>query len=321
MTVLVTGNLGYLGQWVVDRLYGKDVVGLDLGLFDSDDAVVPEVQMYRDIRRPALWPFAGVNTVVHLAGLSNDPSGDIDPDLTNEINTIGTINLIRQYPKALHVIASSCAVYGSNPEEVDEISPPNPLTAYAKSKAAVDGYVLKRELFGDHAACVSLRFGTLYGFAPAHRLDLVVNKMVADAVNRDRTVSVTGNAWRPHTHVEDAADAIMAVLQSPPTTSGIYNVVGENLRITEVAHDVAEFTGAAILSYPSGADRRDYRVNGDKFRRRFGWRPQHTVAGTIPVLAERTLALPRDREYRRLPIIQQQIEAGLLHLEYGDAAA
>lgn len=304
--VLVTGNLGYLGSPVVRQLQerGHLVVGLDTGWFvpwSAETLTWPDLHMYGDIRDDHS---AAPDVVVHLAGLSNDPMGDLDPKLTYSINGDGTINQIRMFPNSRHVVASSCAVYGAASKIMDETDWPAPQTIYAATKAFVESTVLAQ-----YYNMAFLRLGTLYGYAPVHRLDTVVNKMVADAIGPDRTISCNGNAWRPLTHVEDAAAAIVQMVESDD--QGIYNVVGENLQILDVAHAVRDFTGAALLYYDETNDRRDYRANGDKLRAT-GWENMHTVAGSLPVLAERTLHLPPGRDYVRLTALKRLIESGYL---------
>lgn len=305
MRVLVTGNLGYIGPVIVRRLRqaGHHVTGVDTGWYVSNYAgepVWPHVQHFRDIRNPG-YAWSAVDAVVHLAGLSNDPMSDLDPGLTGDINLAGTLGMLDS--RARNVIVSSCSVYGSTKEMATEETKPNPLTPYAQAKADVDRYVHRDG--DDYFDAVSLRLGTIYGYSPGHRLDLVVNRMVHDALNKGY-VTATGNAARPLVHVEDVASAVLFMLTRQET--GIYNVVGENTRMYPLADGVASFAGVPRIYGNGGNDARDYAASGDKLRA-LGWESQHTVLGSLPVLFERTMALPKGRTYERLPILRAILES------------
>lgn len=302
MRVLVTGNLGYIGPVIVRRLKeaGHYVIGVDTGWYVSNYAgepVWPNIQYFEDIRG-AGWPTHGYEAVVHLAGLSNDPMSDLDPALTQDINLAGTLGMLDS--RARNVIVSSCSVYGSTKELATEETTPNPLTPYAQAKADVDTFVHQRGYFD----AVSLRLGTVYGYSPGHRLDLVVNRMVHDALNKGY-VTATGNAARPLVHVEDVASAVLFMLTRQE--GGIYNVVGENTRMYSLADTVASFAGVPRVYVNGGSDARDYAASGDKLRA-LGCEPQHSVVGSLPVLFERTMALPKGRTYERLPILRAILE-------------
>jgi len=316
MRVLVTGWAGYLGPHVVRLLKAKGhyVIGLDSGWFlpqYAEPPDYPDEAIFGDIRdgRP-IWGGPQIDAVVHLAGLSNDPLGDMDEILTDEINFEGTIAMISEYAHARHVVASSCSVYGTA-EIATEETEPAPLTAYARRKAMVDGLLARKD--------VSLRFGTLYGFSPGHRLDLVVNRMVWDAT-RARGITVFGNAARPLTHVEDAARAIVQAVESP-LMRGIYNVGGENYRMQELATDVQRATGALVFKHPGGADARDYSVNSDKLLAT-GFEFKHTVKSALPDLIERTRTLPGlPTRYVRLNTIKSLIASGRLTADLKEKVA
>ncbi len=308
MRVLVTGNLGFIGPVLVRRLrsLGHYVIGVDTGWYVhnyADEPVWPHEQHFGDIRYPRDSWFRGVDAAVHLAGLSNDPMSELDPALTEEINVGGTLGVFLDGGR--NVIVSSCSVYGATDDVATEDSPLNPLTPYAHAKASVDRFVHHGNWFGGADNAVSLRLGTVYGYSPGHRLDLVVNRMAYDAVTVGR-VTATGNAWRPLVHVEDVASAIIFMLEGDE--SGIYNVVGENLRMMPLGKLVADFAGVPLVKVPVSGDARDYRASGDKLRA-LGWEPRHTVNGSLPVLFERTLALPEGRTYNRLTVARRHLEA------------
>lgn len=303
MRVLVTGWHGYIGPVVVRRLIEARhyVTGLDTHWFAPNYAeppTYPHHVIVGDIR-----DFAQHNTspdvVVHLAGLSNDPLGDLDPELTHAINVNGTIGVLNALPSARHIIVSSCAVYGANPALATEETPPNPLTRYALAKWAVDD-VAHTPRFRN---AVSLRLGTVWGYSPGHRLDLVVNRMVYDAVTKGRVIA-TGNAARPIVHVEDVADAVSYAVTGGFT--GIYNVVGENVRMHDLATKVANYGGVSCELQPPGPDARDYMANGTKLWM-LSWNAKRSLVRDLPDLFTSTIGLPPrpDTDYMRLPALQQ----------------
>lgn len=306
-SVLVTGFGGYIGPVVVRHLHdaGHAVVGLDMGFFlhcHAEPMDWPEEVAFADIRDPG-DPITDIDAVVHLAGLSNDPLGDLHPNLTYRINYQATLDMIRQYPEARHVFVSSCSVYGANASLAFEDAKLNPLTAYAESKAMVDGWL------GEHPEvdAVSLRLGTVYGYSPGHRTDLVVNKMVYDSAG-GLPIQVNGNAARPLVHVEDVASAVVWGVNTKER--GVFNVVGENWRVRDLARSIADFMGARIVSSGVGHDARDYMADASKLKG-YGWTPRHTVAGSVPVLAEKTLNLPAG-QYVRLVALKRLLERGVL---------
>lgn len=306
MNILVTGALGYLGPVIVRSLKaaGHRVTGLDVGWFLHSHAEAMDFPMdvlFYDIREPWATVLPAYDAVVHLAGLSNDPVGNLHPNLTVRINYKGTIDLMRAQPNARHVFVSSCSVYGAN-EMATETSLTDPLTPYAKSKAMVDEW-----LDANRINAISLRLGTAYGYSPGHRLDLSINNMVHDAVT-GFPVKVNGNnPSRPFVHVEDIATAIGWALGND--SRGVVNVVGENCKMYDVASVIADFCGAPII-YEQSPDKRDYMADGSLLRA-MGWSPRHTVESTLPVLAERTINLPPGA-YNRLRTLTRLIDAGIL---------
>jgi len=267
MKALITGNLGYLGPLVVEKL--KDhrfyTVGLDTGwhlpTFDAAEGLgyLPDEQIFTDMRSEAQYHLPkDVNVVVHLGGLSNDPMSEIDETLTKRINVFGTIRLIELYPDARHVIASSASVYGASQagrlsHEADE---PSPLTEYAKAKLKVDQYVANFDNAAGEYDWISLRFGTLWGSSPNMRRDLVVNAFCWQAA-KNREIAPAQNARRPLLHVEDAAHLIV----SAATTKyrKVVNCAAENTTVLDIAEKVARATDSSLVPCPeSNLDARDY---------------------------------------------------------------
>jgi nucleoside-diphosphate-sugar epimerase len=310
--VLVTGWAGYIGPVVVKRLKeaGHRVSGLDLGWFLPNYVTTPtwpDSARFADIREADNLP----HVIVHLAGLSNDPLGDRYAAMTHDINEVGTLRLISLMPRARHVVISSCAVYGANDKVANEDTAPNPLTAYARAKANVDAALAGRR------NVVSLRLGTVYGPSPGHRLDLVVNRMVYDAVH-EQGVTISGSSWRPFTHIEDVAEAILRAVEGDMT--GIRNVVGQNMRIDTLGRHVARATGAAVTVIDS-PDKRDYRATTlyPKWMWDHKWR---SVAASLPDLITFSRSLPGlPSRYERLATIKHLIETGRLSPELKEPIA
>ena len=310
MNVLVTGSCGYIGPVVVRalRAAGHNVTGYDLGWFGEDDGATWFIR--GDIREPILHP-SWPDVVVHLAGLSNDPMGDLDPALTLNINVAGTLDMVERYFDARHVVVSSCAVYGVQTTPATEETTPNPQTLYAEAKTAVD-QALHEPTGADglRYRYVSLRLGTVFGPAPNHRLDLVVNRMVFDALNNGG-VTVTGDAARPLVHVEDVASAVLWAVEGDQR--GIYNIIGENIRMKALGRAVAHFAGVPVKYASSGADTRDYMASGEKALRA-GWAPTRSVEGSLPALFEHTKQYDQYdlSDHVRLIQLQRLIDEGTL---------
>ncbi|MCX8073861.1 MAG: SDR family oxidoreductase [Candidatus Binatia bacterium] len=278
--VLVTGSRGYIGSVLLPLLLERDyeVVELDAGWFDRwcVSAAGRGGRLgcdLRDVRRDLL---DGVDAVVHLAGLSNDPLGALDPLLTQEVNCYGTLHLAsiaRAAGVKRFVFASTCSIYGAAGSEwVDEQSPARPLSAYAESKWRAEHGLLA--LADEAFSPVVLRLATVYGFSPSMRLDLVANNLTGWAVATGRVrLQSDGTAWRPLVHVRDVARAIGEVLEAPREVVGaqVFNVgsSSNNYRVRDLAEAVTVVTpGSRVELVPdAAADARSYRVRFDKFAR------------------------------------------------------
>lgn len=278
MRVLVTGHNGYIGSIMTGVLQhgGFDVVGLDNYLYSecTFGADVPDIPAIRkDIRDVEISDLEGFDAVCHLAGISNDPVGDLIEQVTYEINHLASTRLARLAKTAgvsRFVFSSSCSIYGASPGGiVDEESPINPVTAYGWSKIKVENDL--RKMADDSFSPIFLRNATAYGASPRLRADLVINNLVGYAVIQGKVLMKSdGSPWRPLVHIEDISRAFAAVLSAPleRVHNQVFNVAvsGENYQIRQIAQIVEETVpGSRIqLSREAGPDIRDYRVDASK---------------------------------------------------------
>ncbi|CAN5717535.1 SDR family oxidoreductase [soil metagenome] len=280
MRVLVTGSDGYLGSLLVPYLAarGHTVTGLDTGYYRSGllygGDVTAEPTITKDVRAITEGDLAGTEAVVHMAELSNDPLGQLLPEVTHDINHEGSVRLARACKAAgveRFVYTSSCSVYGVASEaEVDEESPTNPQTAYALCKALVERDVAA--LANESFSPTFLRNATAYGASPSMRFDIVLNNLAGLAwVYREIRMISDGSPWRPLVHALDICKAITCVLDAPSglVCNEILNVgdTAQNYRIREIAEIVAEtFPGCSTTYGPRGGDNRSYRVSFGKIK-------------------------------------------------------
>jgi nucleoside-diphosphate-sugar epimerase len=281
MKILITGTEGYIGTRLAPILIeaGHEVTGLDTGFYRDGSLymspksmpVVPRT-LIRDLRRVSSSDLGEYDAIVHLAELSNDPLGAINPEVTYKINHVGSVNLAVAAKAAgisRFIYASSCSVYGlGSGEFLNETNPTNPQTAYAKCKVMVERDVA---LMADKNFCVTfLRNATAYGPSPRMRFDIVINDLCALAWTTKRIAMTSdGSPWRPVVHVEDICAAIRCTLEAPPeaVNGEIFNVGqnSENYRVRELAQIIAEvFPGCQMSLGAPSADNRSYRVSFDK---------------------------------------------------------
>lgn len=317
--VLVTGSQGYIGSVLLSVLasHGFEVEGRDLGLYHRCRFPGGEFDLMPwDARRAEPSDFAGFDAVVHLAALSNDPLGDLDPSLTYEINhdgTIRTAEVAKAAGVSRFVFASSCSLYGAAPGDdvLDESAEMAPLTPYAESKVSAEAAL--SGLADERFSPTFLRNATVYGPSPALRLDIVVNDLCASAASTGTVVLRSdGMAWRPQVHVTDVARAVMAVLEAPRDVihAEAFNIgrTDDNLRVIEIAEMVAEAVpGGGRIEFAEGAtaDARSYKVDFSKVESMIpGYKAKWTVAEGVRELIEAfqsTGITPGDSSrYRRL---------------------
>ena len=280
MHVLLIGCEGYLGSLLGPLLArsGYEVTGLDTGFYREGtlyraSGVAPKT-LSKDIRQIEIDDFKGIDAIVHMAELSNDPIGQLAPNITYEINHQGSVKLAelaRQAGVQKFIYMSSCSVYGvADAEFVDETSPVNPQTAYAVCKVRVEQDVSK--LATDTFSPVFLRNATAYGASPHMRFDIVINNLSGLAwTTKEIRMTSDGTPWRPLIHGLDICQAILEVLKAPQAAihNQILNVgdTEHNYRVREIATIVADvFPGCKLSFGPPSADNRSYRVNFAKIR-------------------------------------------------------
>jgi len=282
--ILVTGDRGYIGSSLVQVLLeqGMDVIGYDVGFFSPSLQTTTKKKSYKqitkDIRKVEKKDVEGIDGIIHLSALSNDPMGNIDPKLTQDINSVASLRLA-ELAKAAGVqrflFSSSCSVYGKSEKGiVDEKSIPAPLTAYAKSKLAVENELQKIK---DKNFCVGLlRNPTVYGYSSNFRSDLVVNNLVCVAIAYKKIkVLSDGTPWRPLIDVRDLARIFYEFLLAK---TEIINGKVLNIGFNENNFQVRDIVAAVYKEFPEceivytgehGSDTRSYRVNFDRFQKLF----------------------------------------------------
>ncbi len=334
MKVLVTGDKGYIGTILVPMLLekGYDVRGIDTDYFAdcTFGEALPDnyPTKQKDIRDLTIEDVKGVDAVLHLAGLSNDPLGDLNPDLTADINYKASVTLARLAREAgvsRFIFSSSCSNYGAGGQDMlDENALLRPVTPYGESKVKVEQEVSR--LADDHFSPVFLRNATAYGFSPRLRFDLVLNNLVAWAYTTGKVyLKSDGSPWRPIVHIEDISRAFIAALEAPKELvhNQMFNVgqTSENYRIREIAEIVRETVpGSEVtLADSAGPDKRNYRVNCDKIQRVLPqFEPQWTARKGARELYEayKTHGLKLDefegRKYRRITHVKHLISSGEL---------
>ncbi|MDY6916506.1 MAG: SDR family oxidoreductase [Chloroflexota bacterium] len=299
--VLVTGGCGYIGAVLVPMLLER---GYQVRVFDKlyfgDDSLADvrnRIEMVAgDVRKLDPAVLDGIDAVIHLGSLSNDPTADFDPEATHSINYVGTITLARACRErgiGRFTFASTCAVYGFSLDElVDETFPANPQSHYAKSKRDVE---LELQSMADDGFCpVSLRQATVFGYSPRMRWDTVVNAFVMHSFRSDKLeVWYGGDVWRPMVHVRDTAEAHIRCLEAETdkVRGEIFNVVHGNYRILELAHHVRKALGNMGIEVGLDVNRdqvdtRNYKTSGDKMTRVLGFTPSTSIVDGVKEIAE-----------------------------------
>ena len=277
LKVLVTGAGGYIGTTLCQELIsaGYEVTALDRFYFGVNqlDKLVHHNALSivrKDIRDITAFDLQGHYAVIDLAAISNDPAGDLDPNLTREVNELGRIHVACKAKEAevsRYILSSSCSVYGGNEEECIETTAPNPLSIYAQSAHQAELGILK---LGDTAfTTYAFRNGTVHGLSSRMRFDLVVNAMTLSAFQKGKILILgDGEQWRPLVHVVDLAKSFVASLSLPVDAmqGQIFNIATENLKVATVAYKIKESLGRTLTIefVDQDHDKRDYRVSSEK---------------------------------------------------------
>ena len=332
--------MGYIGPCVVHQLRafypGATLVGLDMGYFANcltNVEVLPEcgvdVQYFADMRKLPAGLLTGVDAIVHLAAISNDPMGNTFEEVTNDINYRSSIDLAKKAKEAgvrRFVFASSCSMYGfADDAPRTETSPLNPLTAYAKSKVFTERDL--KEIADQKFVVTSLRFATACGMSERLRLDLVLNDFVAGAVaSKKITILSNGTPWRPLINIQDMARAIDWAIKRELTDGGEFIAVNTgsnewNYQVKDLAEAVVRVIPNVDVSINKNAqpDKRSYRVSFDLFKKVApDYQPEVDLITTIKELKRGLEAMEfkdedfRNSQFMRLKVLTHLRNKGLL---------
>ncbi len=330
--VTVIGGAGYIGSVLVRKLLdsGYSVTVLDALLY-GDESIRElkdhsEFELIEDDLRnveAVVQSLQHAHAVIDLAALVGDPACALDEKLTVEINLAATrmiAEAARGYGVERFIFASTCSVYGASDQILDEYSALTPVSLYARTKIGSENVLLS--LAKDQFSPTILRFGTAYGMSPRPRFDLVVNLFAAQAATQNEITILGGEQWRPFIHVDDAAEAIIRVMQAPIRSVGgqVFNVGsdGQNHRINELGEFISEhIPDAKVNHHDKDVDLRNYRVSFAKFREFLGFTPQHTISdGILEIKAaidDGTIKDFREIQYSNYKTLSDENHAHLIH--------
>jgi len=288
MKVLVTGACGYKGSVLVPKLLdrGHEVVGLDIMWFGNHLKPHPRLTVIQgDVRETEKIDLDGIDAIIHLSSVANDPCSDLDPKLTWEISALATMRLadkaVRKGVKRF-IYASSGSVYGVKDEDqVTEDLELTPISEYNKTKMVAERVLLS---YADQMTVQIVRPATVCGVSPRMRLDVAVNLLTMQALTKGEITVLGGDQTRPNIHIDDITEVYLHFLDNPQFT-GVYNAGFENLAIREIADIIARRIQAKVTIKESN-DPRSYRVNSDKLLAT-GYRPRKTVRDAIEEICDK----------------------------------
>jgi nucleoside-diphosphate-sugar epimerase len=288
MHILLTGGCGYIGSMLTQRLLaeGHQLLVVDLMWFGN--YLQPQKNltvMQQDIRNPDHIPMDGIDVILHLANVANDPCSDLNPKLSWEVNVLAAMGLVERAIRSgvkQFIYASSGSVYGVKDEpEVTEDLPLVPISDYNKTKMISERVLLS---YKDSIVVQCVRPATVCGYSPRMRLDLSVNMLTMQALTKHQITVFGGQQTRPNIHIKDMVNVYLHFLRLGANAQGIYNAGFENMSILDIAHKVTEFIPAEIIVTESN-DPRSYRLNSDKLKAT-GFQPQYTVTDAIQEIIE-----------------------------------
>ena len=333
MRVLVTGHKGYIGTVMVPLLQkaGHHVVGLDSDLYRNStygESMPKGPEIIKDVRDVEKADLEGMDAIIHLAGLSNDMLGDLNPKLTYEINHAASVRLAamaKEVGITRFIFASTCSNYGAAGDGMQvESAALNPVTPYAVSKVMVERDVA--EMADDNFSTVFMRNATAYGISPRMRFDIVLNNLTAWGYTTGHILLKSdGTPWRPLVHIEDISLAAKGILEAPrEVIHKQASNVGrncENYQMRQLAEIVRETVPGCKISFAEGAgpDKRNYRVDFNKYARAF---PNHELRWNVRLGATqiyesyRSFGLKKDEyegpRYKRIAQIKHLLSTGQL---------
>jgi len=310
MKIFVTGACGYKGTVLVPKLLAKghDITAFDIMWFGNMLKSHPRLGIVKgDVRDTDCMNLKGIDAIIHLASVANDPCGDLDPKLTWETSALATMQIadlaVRSGIKQF-IYASSGSVYGvkDEPKVIEDLSL-TPISEYNKAKMVAERVLLS---YAHEMTVQIVRPATVCGYSPRMRLDLSVNMLTMQALTKGKITVFGGNQMRPNIHIDDITDLYVFLLDHPEV-SGVYNAGFENLSIMEIAQVVSNDIGAAIVVSPS-TDPRSYRVNSDKLLAT-GFKPKKTVKEAIgEIVSKYQLGVLRDEDrFHNLKWMQREV--------------
>jgi len=310
MKILVTGACGYKGNVLGPKLLdaGHSVIAFDIMWFGNDLRPHRNLEVIQgDVRNITEIPLDGVDAIIHLSSVANDPAGDLDPKLTWEISALATMQLIDRAARLgiKHFIyASSGSVYGLKDEaQVTEDLTLVPLSEYNKTKMVAERVVLS---YSNQMVVQIVRPATVCGISPRMRFDVSVNMLTMQALTRGEITVLGGDQTRPNIHIDDITDLYLFLLERPDV-AGVFNAGFENLSIRRIAEMACEKASAKITVLPSN-DPRSYRVNSDKLLAT-GFRPRKTVENAIDEICQayRDGRIKDEERFHTLPWMQKTV--------------